>query len=226
MELIIYFPWAISVIALVWSRVAEKKYALKYDQKTFSLWVMNIKSPSVVSCAATCKMHQMCSYYSYNDNVKLCLIHSNREEDTTLISDSEVRIYEPDCPPHWDLFESNCYFVSQDQKSWHNAKVYCEEQQSMLVEVISENENNFLKGKAEEDIAFYWIGATDIETEGVWIWDNSQTVVTFTNWFPGQPDNNHDNQNCLQLVKKFGYKWDDFPCGRLHAFICEKPIFS
>ncbi|CAG2197847.1 unnamed protein product [Mytilus edulis] len=171
-------------------------------------------------------MHHMCSYYSYNGDDKLCLIHSNREEDTTLISDTKWRIYEPDCPPSWDLFEGNCYLVSQDQKYWHDSKVYCEEQQSMLVEVISENENNFLKGMADEDMAFYWIGATDIDTEGVWIWDKSQTVLTFTDWFPGQPDSNFDNQNCLQLVKKFGYKWDDFPCERLHAFICEKPIFS
>ncbi|XP_063408183.1 C-type mannose receptor 2-like [Mytilus trossulus] len=130
---------------------------------------------------------------SYNGDDKLCLIHSNREEDTTLISDSKWRIYEPDCPPSWDLFEGNCYLVSQDQKYWHDSKVYCEEQQSMLVEVISENENNFLKGMADEDMAFYWIGATDIDTEGVWIWDKSQTVLTFTGWFPGQPDSNFNN---------------------------------
>ncbi|CAC5422424.1 unnamed protein product [Mytilus coruscus] len=205
------------------------KYVLKYDQKTFPLWDMNIKSPSVVHCAATCNMHKMCSYYSYNVVDKLCLIYSNREEDTTLISDSKWRIYEPvntDCPAHWDLFEGNCYFFSQDQKSWHDSKVYCEEQQSMLVEVISDTENNFLKGKTEEHIPSYWIGATDIETEGVWIWDTSQTVVTFTDWFPGQPDNNVDSQNCLHLVKEYGYKWDDYPCERLHAFVCEKPTFS
>lgn len=95
MKLLTLFPWAMTFVALVWSRETEKKYKLKYDEKRFPLWVMKIKLSSLVSCAATCKIHKMCSYYSYNDDAKLCLIHSNREEDSILISDSKWRIYQP-----------------------------------------------------------------------------------------------------------------------------------
>ncbi|CAC5422423.1 unnamed protein product [Mytilus coruscus] len=189
---------------------------------------MNIKSPSVLYCAAICNMYKMCSYYSYNDDDKLCLIHSNLEEDTIQYG-LQWRIYEPvitDCPVHWDLFEDNCYFFSPHERSWHDSKVYCVEQQSMLVEVKSSTQKNFLKGKAIEHLSSYWIGATDLETEGVWKWNTSQTGLTVTDWSPNQPDNYLGNQDCVQIMKSEGYTWDDNLCEALRAFICEKPIFS
>lgn len=95
MKLTKYFPCVIAFFVLVWSRVTEKKYVLKYDQNTFPLWDMTIKSPSGVSCAVICNKHKMCSYYSFNGDDKLCVIHSNLEGETTLISDLKWRIYKP-----------------------------------------------------------------------------------------------------------------------------------
>ncbi|VDI74243.1 Hypothetical predicted protein [Mytilus galloprovincialis] len=128
---------------------------------------MKIKSPSGVSCAAICNKHTMCSYYSYNDDDKLCVIHSNLEGETTLISDLKWRIYKP----------------------------------------------------------AYWIGATDFETEDVWKWNTTQTMVTVTDWSPGQPDNYLGNQDCVQIMTSEGYRWDDNLCEALRAFACEMLTF-
>jgi hypothetical protein len=55
--------------------------------------------------------------------------------------------------------------------------------------------------------------------------------ASYTNWFPGKPDNYAGNEGCGELVYKAPYlkygadvagKWDDIPCyGHSRHFICQ-----
>jgi hypothetical protein len=69
--------------------------------------------------------------------------------------------------------------------------------------------------------ADFWIGATDLKAEGNWTWMPSVDKIEFTDWYPGQPNNDQD-QNCMQLYHAYLYHWDDDHCNEHKSFICEK----
>ena len=50
-----------------------------------------------------------------------------------------------------------------------------------------------------------WIGGTDIENEGTWLWVDGRNISTaYSNWYTGQPDNGAGNQeeHCLRKYHK------------------------
>ncbi len=65
-----------------------------------------------------------------------------------------------------------------------------------------------------------WLGATDIKTEGTFIWENSGNVLTYTNWAPGEPYNNGD---CITMwCDHANGVWNDCPCSDTHqTTLCE-----
>ena len=64
-----------------------------------------------------------------------------------------------------------------------------------------------------------WTGANDKQTEGVFLWENSGEMVTYTNWAPGNPDA-LEMADCVDLF--YTGEWNDRPCGYRNGFICEK----
>ncbi|KAK3084198.1 hypothetical protein FSP39_009894, partial [Pinctada imbricata] len=69
-----------------------------------------------------------------------------------------------------------------------------------------------------------WIGATDEQSEGQWVWIKSQRIMTFTNWKFGEPNNLNNNENCLFLDGNSDYRWNDAPCDVRLNFICEQSL--
>ncbi|KAJ8301866.1 hypothetical protein KUTeg_020853 [Tegillarca granosa] len=70
----------------------------------------------------------------------------------------------------------------------------------------------------------YWIGGSDMEVEGNWIWIKSRQRFTFTDWGAGQPTNSYNHEDCLHLYGKLDFHWNDEACSHSAYFICEKPI--
>lgn len=71
----------------------------------------------------------------------------------------------------------------------------------------------------------FWIGLSDAEQEGDWVWMSSKTLLTssgFSDWNPGQPNNYQQNENCAHLNKAMDYQWNDFACNSDNHYICEK----
>ncbi|XP_070558459.1 perlucin-like protein [Ptychodera flava] len=79
----------------------------------------------------------------------------------------------------------------------------------------------------------FFIGLTDSGTEGTYVWNNGNVICEddFTNWAPGEPNNNtnlnpEEGQDCVQLWYRFGHDglWDDEYCNqRVKGYICEIP---
>ncbi|XP_070557330.1 lectin BRA-3-like [Ptychodera flava] len=78
----------------------------------------------------------------------------------------------------------------------------------------------------------FFIGLNDTVTENTFVWTNGNVICDgdFTNWAPGEPNNNMnkdpDGQDCVQLWYRFGHDglWDDEYCNfRTKGYICEIP---
>lgn len=68
-----------------------------------------------------------------------------------------------------------------------------------------------------------WTGLNDIDTEGRYVWDHSNAIALFTNWYPGEPRDIEDlTRDCIDMLRNG--QWNDRPCSSLRSFICEKSI--
>lgn len=65
---------------------------------------------------------------------------------------------------------------------------------------------------------YFWIGLTDQETEGVWLWSHSLSAPQNSQWKSGAPDGG-TTENCVMLLNG---SLDDFSCDHVIYFICEK----
>ncbi|XP_076082399.1 perlucin-like [Mytilus galloprovincialis] len=96
----------------------------------------------------------------------------------------------------------------------------------MLAEVRTTMQRSCIKTVAKTYQKNYWLGGTDIVTEGIWIWINSKVVITINDWYPGQPDNfgNTTGEDCILMMKDYQYKWNDGHCDTELSYICEKQL--
>ncbi|KAG7470598.1 hypothetical protein MATL_G00115560 [Megalops atlanticus] len=90
------------------------------------------------------------------------------------------------CPQGWELFNSTCYYFSTEGKSWMDSRKACLEEGADLVVIESQQEHEFINKHTTEE--FYWIGVSDSETEGTWLWVD-RTPLQKGFWKSAEPDN-------------------------------------
>ncbi|XP_075787227.1 C-type lectin domain family 4 member K-like isoform X2 [Pelodiscus sinensis] len=126
----------------------------------------------------------------------------------------------------WRGHGGNLYYFSQEEKSWFEAKQFCVSQGSHLTSVSSQGEQKFLS--TGTDGHSYWIGLTDLGTEGRWRWvDGSEYRADASRrfWFPGQPDNWQKepggSEDCVHFHTRKETLWNDAPCTLRFRWICK-----
>uniref|UniRef100_A0A3B3CN88 C-type lectin domain-containing protein n=1 Tax=Oryzias melastigma TaxID=30732 RepID=A0A3B3CN88_ORYME len=155
------------------------------------------------------------------------------------------------CPEKWNLLDSSCYFFSYIEssyvtKSWQDSRMDCIGREADLI-VIDSTEEQMLflplmtggistiykmsGGRNVWEMGF-WIGLTDRETEGRWVWINNVTEVdrrweVLKYWMDGEPNNigQHGEDcgvtsyNTYDNIRKT--RFDSF-CRNNRYWICER----
>uniref|UniRef100_A0A3P9L175 C-type lectin domain-containing protein n=1 Tax=Oryzias latipes TaxID=8090 RepID=A0A3P9L175_ORYLA len=112
------------------------------------------------------------------------------------------------CPKKWIGFGSSCYFLSEESKTWDEAREFCRARGADLVVINTEEENEFISALKKQQV---WIGLTDRDLEGTWkSVDGSSLNLTF--WGSGQPDDYDAEEDCGETNFEFLGHWNDVPC--------------
>lgn len=123
-----------------------------------------------------------------------------------------------------DPWNGHHYKVVHEPLSWKQAKKWCEDNGGHLVIIENQQEHDALvQWLTRPNIPdSLWVGATDEQTEGAWLWVDG-TPVAFTKWKKGEPDNHGGNKDAHFALMNVpdGGSWDDTPAWQKAGFICE-----
>nr|XP_009912547.1 PREDICTED: C-type lectin domain family 17, member A-like [Haliaeetus albicilla] len=131
------------------------------------------------------------------------------------------------CPAGWQQFDKTCYFFSSTTKPWLAAKEFCANFSSHLAIVNTEQENKFLANHIMDNRVF-WLGLTDMHTEGNWQWVDGRILslsYVFSLiggfWNSGEPNNvGHQGEDCATIYSS-GH-WNDATCSNAETWVCER----
>ncbi|XP_061079141.1 C-type lectin domain family 4 member F-like [Conger conger] len=113
----------------------------------------------------------------------------------------------------WKRFGRKVYYLSKTTITWEMARVQCITMGATLAMVKTEEELKFLANAIAQP---YWVGLSDLGTEGNWKWLDGTSPASGM-WTPGEP-NNAGEEDCGEVVKKL----NDVSCGQQRHWICEK----
>ncbi len=123
------------------------------------------------------------------------------------------------------------YLFCGSTESWDDARARCMDFGGDLASFDAAGENAAVWPLIDPYNRFIWIGGSDIDDEGTWVWTSGAAIGTCNNsshmcspctrcnWHAGQPNTASDD--CLVLTHDWGGQWGDYSCGELCSFLCE-----
>ncbi|XP_062266233.1 C-type lectin domain family 4 member E-like [Platichthys flesus] len=142
----------------------------------------------------------------------------------------------PRCEDGWEPHGGKCYFFSSVTLTWNESRTRCKSMGGDLVVINSREEQRFLQSRLMKKMCKpedeFWIGLTDSEEEGEWLWvDDTRLNASLTFWCEGEPNNlkgkNPDGEDCVTMWAEDKAKhlktWIDQSCKSSLKSICENP---
>ncbi len=125
--------------------------------------------------------------------------------------------------------------------SWESASSACAAKTGgRLVATDSEGKNAAVLSIINDN--YSWLGGTDTDTEGTFIWTTDETFWigtpqhpepeegiyeadgeidgVYTNWQSSEPNNYDDDENCVSMSGEDG-TWNDVSCSSSYRYVCE-----
>ncbi|XP_074518448.1 CD209 antigen-like protein C [Halichoeres trimaculatus] len=128
------------------------------------------------------------------------------------------------CPDDWMWWWGHCYFFSVGLKEnlrWNESAEFCRERDSSLVVIKDSAEMEFIQGvmRSFTKFHFLWVGLTDIQQEGRWLWldgtDIQDDTLLSVEW-------DSDHRDCADL--RGGGKLFAAGCETYGPWICKKDV--
>ncbi|XP_025089331.1 alpha-N-acetylgalactosamine-specific lectin-like [Pomacea canaliculata] len=131
------------------------------------------------------------------------------------------------------LCDNRCLKLYTIKQDYQTAKTRCEadgahlfffksrDQDVPALQYLLDTRGEVLQGIAQG----LWVGATDIEVEGQFVWSDNSCVPTNTGlWAHTQPDNYLNNEDCVVVGISSGIMLNDLPCSSRNGYVCQVDI--
>ncbi|XP_039732930.1 natural killer cells antigen CD94-like, partial [Pteropus medius] len=119
------------------------------------------------------------------------------------------------CPKMWIGYQCNCYFISNESKTWKESKDFCASKNSSLLQLQNKDDLDFMNHISE---LVYWIGLSYNKERSAWLWEDgsalSQTLFSFLQTV--------DIRNCIVYIPNDGFL--DELCREEVRFICKQQL--
>lgn len=164
-----------------------------------------------VRCAADCAPDDPAIYGGARD---ICA--NGIDEDCNGVPDDASNC--PNCVP---LQRSAAqYFVCARLANYAAGEAICASLGAHPVKIDSQAENDWLhraaRGVSAQD---FWIGLTDREDEGTFVWYDGSTDEAYSNWGGGEPNDFGSGEDCTHF--RGDRLWNDANCEGRRGIICE-----
>ena len=157
----------------------------------------------------------------------ICCLRPTRHLDSSssnelMLEDGVLVPANPSCEENWYYHNNSCYWFSTTRMDFHPAMESCAEKGAYLTDILSQEENQFLKDILmvinPKDGTDYWAGGL---TKGGLRWISGAPVV-FTDFYPGA--NKGHKYLHMNFDANFAWdsKWD--VKDRDNRYICKKSV--
>lgn len=126
------------------------------------------------------------------------------------------------CYAGWSRYGSRCFRFFNSPSTWANAERHCLAYGANLASVHSTAEYHFLQNMVVRGTGVLtrtWLGGSDAVHNRMWFWSDG-SGFDYQNWNPEEPNNHRGREPCIVMNWDDEARWNDWPCGHTHPFIC------
>ncbi|XP_078579415.1 uncharacterized protein LOC144863758 [Branchiostoma floridae x Branchiostoma japonicum] len=141
---------------------------------------------------------------------------------TLVIMTTSAKVTAQVCPvAGYVIFNGVCYKHFAERKTYDDARQTCAADGGLVAMPKDNATNTFIHNLGP--LSHYWIGLTDVDNEGQWVFEDGQTLESsgFSNWYPGEPNDEHGREDCTEVGTSEHF-WNDIPCTGTKEFVCQR----
>ncbi|KAK2829623.1 hypothetical protein Q7C36_017613 [Tachysurus vachellii] len=121
------------------------------------------------------------------------------------------------------IYKERVYILFSDKMNWDSSRISCQKLGGDLAIIKSKEEHDLISGLVSKIASsLFWIGLTDAENEGVWLWIDGTPLNKNLSWWKYTPDdwkqNNPLGEDCVVYYEG---EWADVSCLTSYMRICE-----
>ncbi|XP_059195710.1 CD209 antigen-like protein E [Centropristis striata] len=122
-----------------------------------------------------------------------------------------------ECHQGWKEFGDKCYYFSASgvTKTWALSRKDCQERGADLAIVTTREELDFVS----KTYAVTWIGLSDKDREGKWVWVDGTELQGDEFWQDGEPNDSDGDEDCAE-VSRSAKRFNDVPCSNRYSWAC------